>query len=179
MALSEFPFFVLDVNDIEVVHFERMFYGMKNFDLAIVMKDFQTCMRINSIMTEYTEELRSYFNELGIVYIESLAPFKWDMILSNIRSDFPGWLEEGAWLQFCDEADDGEEEESEDESDPAFNEDDGEEDDESESDYSDELSDEVSSEVASESELSEEGQSWDELEKRALEEDKKQVAMSR
>jgi len=40
VALSEFPFFVLDVNDIEVVHFERMFYGMKNFDLVIISKDF-------------------------------------------------------------------------------------------------------------------------------------------
>jgi len=40
VALSEFPFFVLDVKDIEVAHFERMFYGMKNFDLVIVQKDF-------------------------------------------------------------------------------------------------------------------------------------------
>ena len=40
VALSEFPFFVLEVDDIEVVHFERMFHGMKNFDLVIVFKDF-------------------------------------------------------------------------------------------------------------------------------------------
>ena len=149
-----------------------MFYGMKNFDLAIIMRDFQTCMRINSVPTEFTEELRSYFNELSIVYIESLAPFKWDMILNNIRENFLDWVDEGAWLQFCDDGDDVEEEESEDESDPECNFD-NEEDGESESDYSDGLSDEVSSEVASESELSEEGLSWDEQEKRALEEDKK------
>ena len=66
-------------------------------------------------------------------------------------------------------------EESEDEEDPACDYDD-EEDGESESDYSDdELSDEVSSDVASESQLSEEGQSWDELEKKAIEEDRKAV----
>ena len=77
VAISEFPFFVLDVNDIEVVHFERMFYGMKNFDLAIIFKDFSTFTRINSVPTEYTEELKSYFNEIGIIYLESLQPLKW------------------------------------------------------------------------------------------------------
>ena len=82
IALSEFPFFVLDVNDIEVVHFERMYYGMKNFDLAVIKKDFTTCLRINSIPTEYTEELKSYFNEIGIIYLESMAPLKWDLILT-------------------------------------------------------------------------------------------------
>lgn len=92
VALSEFPFFILDVNDIEVVHFERMYYGMKNFDLAVIKKDFQTCTRINSIPTEYTEELRSYFNAIGIIYLESLAPLKWDLILNQIREDFDSWL---------------------------------------------------------------------------------------
>ena len=92
VALSEFPFFVLDVNDIEVVHFERMYYGMKNFDLAVIKKDFVTCTRINSIPTEYTEELKSYFNTIGVIYLESLAPLKWDLILSQIREDFDGWL---------------------------------------------------------------------------------------
>ena len=102
VALSEFPFFVMDVNDIEVVHFERMYYGMKNFDLAIIKKDFVTCTRINSIPTEYTEELKSYFNSINIIYLESLAPLKWDLILNQVREDFTGWLQEGAWMQLVE-----------------------------------------------------------------------------
>ena len=66
---------------------------MKNFDLAIIKKDFISCIRINSIPTEYTEELKSYFNEIGIIYLESMAPLKWDAILTQIREDFSGWLE--------------------------------------------------------------------------------------
>ena len=92
VALSEFPFFVLDVNDIEVVHFERMYYGMKNFDLAVIKRDFMTCTRINSIPTEYTEELKSYFNTIDVIYLETLAPLKWDLLLNQIREDFDGWL---------------------------------------------------------------------------------------
>ena len=97
VALSEFPFFVLDVNDIEVVHFERMYYGMKNFDLAVIKRDFMTCTRINSIPTEYTEELKSYFNTIDVIYLETLAPLKWDLLLNQIREDFDGWLQLGAW----------------------------------------------------------------------------------
>ena len=40
IAISEFPFFVLDTSNIEVIHFERVFHGIKNFDMAIVFKDF-------------------------------------------------------------------------------------------------------------------------------------------
>ena len=153
VALSEFPFFVLDVNDIEVVHFERMYYGMKNFDLAVIKKDFTTCNRINSIPTEYTEELKSYFNGIGIIFLESMAPLKWDLILTQIREDFTGWIDQGAWMQLVEDSDE-EGEESEDEEDPACEYDD-EEDQESESDYSDEISEDESSDVASESQLSE------------------------
>ena len=103
IAISEFPFFVLDTSEIEVVHFERMFFGMKNFDLAIVFKDFQNFIRINSIPTEHTEELKTYFNEIGIIYIESLAPYKWQEILSTIKEDFQDWLDNGAWLQLVED----------------------------------------------------------------------------
>jgi len=173
VALSEFPFFVLDVNDIEVVQFERMYYGMKNFDLAVIKKDFTTCLRINSIPTEYTEELKDYFDGINIIYLESMAPLKWDLVLAQIREDFEGWLNDGAWLQLVEDEEEGEQEESEDEDDPACSYDD-EEESESDSYYSDDVSDEESSDVASD-DLSESGQEWDDLEKQAIEEDRKQA----
>ena len=49
IAISEFPFFVIDIKDIEIAYFERVSYGIKNFDLALVFKDFTTFKRINSI----------------------------------------------------------------------------------------------------------------------------------
>ena len=172
VAISDFPFFVMDVDDIEIVAFERMFYGMKNFDLAIVFKDFSNFTRINSVPIEHAEALRDYFNEIGIIYIETLAPLKWQEILNVIKEDFPAWLDEGAWTQFV-EGDDSEaaQEESEDEEDPACSYD-QEDDSSDESDFSD-VSDEESSDVESEADLSEEGLSWDEHEKQAAEEDRK------
>ena len=54
---------------------------------------------------------------------------------------------------------------------------DQEEDGESESDDYSDASDEESSDVASDSGLSEQGQDWDDLEKEALEEDRKQATV--
>ena len=40
VELTEPPWFVVPLNDIEVASFERVVYGLKNFDLTLVMKDF-------------------------------------------------------------------------------------------------------------------------------------------
>ena len=81
IAISEFPFFVVDINDIEVVHFERVQFGIKNFDMAIIFKDFQTFKRINSIPIEHIEEIKSYLDEIGLIYSESVVPMNWTNIL--------------------------------------------------------------------------------------------------
>lgn len=97
VAISEFPFFVMDVNEIEAVVFERVIFGIKNFDLAIIFKDFTTMKRINSVPMEHIEELKSYFDEIDVIYAESESPFNWATLLSHIRDHFEDWLEEGAW----------------------------------------------------------------------------------
>ena len=50
VELTEPPWLVVALNDIEVAHFERVVYGLKNFDLVLVLKDFsQKPLQINSI----------------------------------------------------------------------------------------------------------------------------------
>ena len=137
---------------------------MKNFDLVIVLKDFQSYTRIDSVPMEYTDQLKEYFNDIGIIYLESQQPYKWDAILNQIREDMDGWVENGAWKVFMENSDSegGDDEESEDE-DSAFQEDDDEGSESESEDYSD-ASEEESSEAYDE-ELSEEGLDWQDLEK--------------
>lgn len=82
IAISEFPFFVIDIDDIEMVHFERVQFGIKNFDMAIIFKDFTTFRRINSIPIEHIEDIKSYLDEIGIIYSESIVPMNWTNVLS-------------------------------------------------------------------------------------------------
>lgn len=82
IAISEYPPFVIDINDIEVVHFERVAFGIKNYDMAIIFKDFTTFKRINSIPIEYLEDIKNYLDEIGIIYSESVIPMNWNNILT-------------------------------------------------------------------------------------------------
>jgi nucleosome binding factor SPN SPT16 subunit len=70
------------VNDIEAVHFERVQFGIKNFDMAIIFKDFHTFKRINSIPRENFEELKEYLDSVGIVFSEGIVPINWTAILN-------------------------------------------------------------------------------------------------
>lgn len=97
VALSEQPFFVLDVNEIEIVCFERTMFGIKNFDCVIVLKDFTTFKRIDSIPIEYLEELKSYFDSIDVIYCESAMPLKWKEVLQSMRENFEDNLAVGVW----------------------------------------------------------------------------------
>lgn len=127
VALSEFPFFVLDVNDIEIVCFERVFFGIKNFDCVIVFKDFTTSRRIDSIPIEYLEELKSYFDSIDVMFAESAMPLKWKEVLQSMRENFEDNLEAGVWGDLVLEGSDAEEGEDsqEEDSDAAYGEEDG------------------------------------------------------
>ena len=59
----------------------NMSFGIKNFDMAIVFKDFTTFKRINSIPIEHLEEIKSYLSEIGIIYFEGVLPMNWPYTL--------------------------------------------------------------------------------------------------
>lgn len=180
IAITEFPFFVIDVADIEAVHFERVTFGIKNFDMAIIFKDFTTFKRINSIPMEQIETIKEYLDEIGIIYSEGAIAMNWPNLLTQIRNDFESFLEANGWRFLQDEDDDaGEEGEAElEDEDESFDVDDDEEgEEESESDFSeDDDEDYSSSSLGSEEELSEEGLSWEEMDRRAEEEDRKNAS---
>jgi nucleosome binding factor SPN SPT16 subunit len=178
IAISEFPFFVIDIDDIEAVCFERVSFGIKNFDMAIVFKDFTTTKRINSIPIEHLENIKDYLDEIGIIYSESVVNMNWTNVLQTIREDFEDFLENGAWRFLVDEdgGEDGEGGEDEDEEDDEFSygdEEEAEDEDESDYDDSDDEDDYSSSSFEEEDELSEEGLDWDEMERQAEEDDRR------
>ena len=109
VALSETPFFVLDTSEIELVCFERVYFGIKNFDVAVIFKDFQTFKRIDSIPIEYYEELKSYWDSIDVIYAETNQPFKWNSVLQEMRENFQDYLESGVWDFLLAEDSEGEE----------------------------------------------------------------------
>jgi nucleosome binding factor SPN SPT16 subunit len=177
VALSEFPCFVLDVSDIEIVHFERIHFNLKNFDLAIIYKDYTTFKRICSIPIEHLEDIKNYLDSIGVIFSQSVQPINWKNILDDIREDFNKFIADGGWKQMAEEDDEevGDEGEDSAEEDSNFSGAvDGAE--SSEEDYSEEDESFASDEESDVSSLDESAVSWDELDRRAEQEERKNAA---
>jgi nucleosome binding factor SPN SPT16 subunit len=171
VELTEFPPLVLASQDIEVVNLERVGFHLKNFDMAIIFRDFnREVHRVDQIPSQYLENIKQWLTTLDIKYYEGKANLNWKPLLRQIKEDPDGWLEAGGWEFLNNEASDEEEDEDEEvsEFEPSDSEEEeSEEESESESVYDSE--DEDEEEELDEDE--EEGLSWDELEEKAARED--------
>ena len=171
VELTEFPPLVIASKDIEVVNLERVGFHLKNFDMAIIFRDFnREVHRIDQIPSQYLENIKQWLTTLDIKYYEGKANLNWKPLLRQIKEDPDGWLEAGGWEFLNNEASDEEEDEDGEvsEFEPSDSEEEeSEEESESESVYDSE--DEDEEEELDEDE--EEGLSWDELEEKAARED--------
>ena len=169
VELTEFPPLVISADDIEVVNLERVGFHLKNFDMAVVFKDFNRDVhRIDQIPVQNLDNIKQWLATLDIKYYEGKANLNWKPLLKQIKEDPDEWLESGGWEFLNNEIDDDEDEEGEGA--------------ESESDFEPSDSDEDESEEESESEsmvesdedddeaeeLSDSGMDWDELEEEAM-----------
>lgn len=175
IQVIEPPFMVLTLEDIEVAHLERVQFGLKNFDLVFVFKDYtRPPYHINTIPVEQLEDVKDWLDSSDIVFSEGPLNLSWPTIMKTVLADPHQFFLDGGWsvLQ-ADSDEEGGSEEEEEES--AFELDDDELDEASESseedsDYGSNVSDEEGDDEEMDSE--DEGEDWDELEKKARKRDR-------
>jgi len=174
VQLTEPPFLVITLSDIEVVHLERVQFGLKNFDMVLVLHDFQRApIHINTIPVENLDAVKDWLDSVDIPYSEGPLNLNWAMIMKAVVIDTHNFFADGGWSFLSTESDDeGGSDESEE---SAFEIDDSEvaelsdEESEDDSEFDEDASAEASEEEASD--ISE-GEDWDELEKKAQAKDK-------
>ena len=179
VELTEPPWFVVPLSDIEIAHFERVVYGLKNFDLVLVLKDFsKPPLHINTIAMEHLDALKTWLDQCNIKFYEGTANLNWTTIMKHINGiGLEGFYDDGGWkflsMQGSDDEDEEDPEDAESDFEPSGSEE------EEESDSDEEGSDFVDSEEDDESEGEgeldsdeSEGQDWDEMEKEAKKSDK-------
>eukprot|EP00249_Psilotum_nudum_P024634 c29245_g1_i1 orf=537-3725(+) len=174
VELIEQPFLVVTLNEIEIVNLERVGFGQKAFDMAIVFKDFKRdVLRIDAIPSTSLDGIKEWLNSMNIKYYESRMNLNWRPVLKAIMEDPEKFIQDGGWEFLNMEASDSESGGSE-ESDEGYQPSDVDEPSESEDDDSDDESVVESEEEEEEEEDSEEeeGKTWDELEAEARKEDK-------
>jgi nucleosome binding factor SPN SPT16 subunit len=177
IELTEPPWFVVPLGDIEVAHFERIVYGLKNFDLVLVMKDFTIKpVQVSAVNVEHLDALKTWLDQCNIKFYEGPANLNWNMIMKHITTmGLEEFYEEGGWKNVLSLEADSDEEEVESESESEFEPSDSEEEEEDEdSDDEDDYEDSESESEGEESMDSDEseGKDFDELEEEAKAHDK-------
>jgi len=179
VELTEPPWFVVPLEDIEVAHFERIVYGLKNFDLVFVMKDFSVKpVTVSAINTEHLDPLKTWLDSCDIKFYEGPANLNWTQIMKHINSmGLEEFYEEGGWKNVLElEDSEGEEGEDPEDAESDFNPSGSseEEEEDSEDEYDEEevdSEDEDSGEESMDSDESE-GKDFETLEKEAKRADK-------
>ncbi|KAF0302195.1 FACT complex subunit spt16 [Amphibalanus amphitrite] len=180
VSLIDWPPFVIILDSIELVHFERVQFHLKSFDIVFVFKDYtKKTSHINSVPMNQLDHVKDWLNSCDIRYTEGIQSLNWTKIMKTIVDDPEGFFEDGGW-SFLDPESGSEEEGDDEEEEDEFKPSDDEVNSNEESEYSDEDSESEYSEDMSESgggsdaEGSEEesGKDWSELEEEAREADR-------
>ncbi|XP_022118622.2 FACT complex subunit spt16 isoform X2 [Pieris rapae] len=182
--LTEWPPFVIALEDVELVHFERVQFHLKNFDMVFVFKDYaKKVAMVNAVPMNMLDHVKEWLNSCDIRYSEGIQSLNWTKVMKTITDDIEGFFDNGGW-SFLDPESDAENEHQEEESeeeDDAYEPTDAESEEESDDDseYDSEASDASDESGESEEEDEESGKDWSDLEREAAEEDKKERTFDR
>ena len=176
VQLTEPPFLVITLSDIEVVHLERVQFGLKNFDMVLVLHDFQKPpIHINTIPVEALDGVKDWLDSVDIPFSEGPLNLNWTTIMKTVTSDPHSFFADGGWSFLSTDSDDedGDGGESEEESAFEMSEEElaemSEESSEDESEFDDNASAEDEGDASDDDEV---GEDWDELEEKAKKKDK-------
>ena len=176
VQLIDPPYLVVTLEEIEIAHLERVQFGLKNFDLVFVFKDFnKPVVHINTIPVELLEDVKSWLTDVDIPISEGQMNLNWAQIMKTVLADPYQFFVDGGWSFLTGSGDDDELEESEQESEFEVSDEDPEDEDEQSDDYAsenDDYSGSDGSESGSGSGSESEGDDWDTLEKKAAKADR-------
>lgn len=175
VSLEDNPPFVVVLDEVDVVFFERVNFNLRNFDMTIIYKDLDRApSKAESIPSKQLDSIKNWLVASEVNFYESPVNLLWKNIIADIKKDVKQFWDDGGWglITGGDESEgEGESAEEMDDGESDFEPDDSGSDGEEEFDSGSDFSD--SSEDESEEEDDEEVDDWDEHEKLALKADKK------
>lgn len=114
VQLVDLPFLVITLEEVEIAHLERVQFGLKNFDLVFVFKDFsRPVVHISTIPMESLEDVKAWLTDVDIPYSEGPVNLNWPTIMKTIQSDPYGFFQDGGWTFLGGDGDSDEDAEEE------------------------------------------------------------------
>jgi nucleosome binding factor SPN SPT16 subunit len=150
--LTETPFFLVELDRVEHIHFERCTFRSKNFDMIIILQNFDVLpLSINAVPMNELDAIQEWLTDCSITYTAGQASMSWKSVMNLVKGD-PRFYEEtdehgeskpAGWqfLQADDNHDGNEEEDDGDEDYSAGDDDDEDEDEEDEDEEEDDEED--------------------------------------
>ncbi|ODQ79146.1 hypothetical protein BABINDRAFT_63879 [Babjeviella inositovora NRRL Y-12698] len=176
IQLIDPPFMVVTLEEIEIAHLERVQFGLKNFDLVFVFKDFaKPVVHVNTIEMGVLEDVKSWLTDVDIPLSEGAINLNWPTIMKTVQSDPYQFFVDGGWSFLAGDDDEDESDEEEESEFEVSDEDPSDEEVVSEADDSDASADGSDSEggSGSGSDFDEESEAddWDEMDRKAARDD--------
>mmetsp|Transcript_35652 Transcript_35652/g.82914 ORF Transcript_35652/g.82914 Transcript_35652/m.82914 type:complete len:405 (+) Transcript_35652:424-1638(+) len=187
--LTETPFFCADLSEVDHVHFERVTFHSKAFDIVMINKDHtKQPWRIDMIPNTDKDSIQDWLTDMDISYTEGPMNLNWKSIMGTVAGDDRFYMnteddevtpKEAGWEFLRMQGRDDDTDNSDGDQDSEFS--------NARSSSSESLSEEESdfdSSSESESEdpdddLDEQGLDWDDMEKKAIAEDRRNAQNSR
>ena len=117
IQVVEPPFMVITIEDIEVAHLERVQFGLKNFDMVFIFKDFsRPPYHVNTIPVEFLDQVKDFLDSSDIAFSEGPLNLNWPTLMKTIVADTHAFFADGGWAFLQAESDDEGSEEEEEES---------------------------------------------------------------
>jgi nucleosome binding factor SPN SPT16 subunit len=119
--LTEQPPFIIVLDEVELVHFERVQvslhsflivykslcvflvplvcqFHMRNFDMVFVFKDYKKKVAtVTAIPMTQLDSIRDWLNSCDKKYTEGIQSLNWTKIMKTINDDVEGFFSQGGW----------------------------------------------------------------------------------
>lgn len=114
VSIHEMPFFVLNLDEVEVASFERITFVTRTFDCVFIFHDrSRQPVTIGSIETTKLGYLKEVLDSHNILFMENKMNINWGNLMHTIMEDPLGFYENGAWAELLREAEESETESEE------------------------------------------------------------------
>ena len=181
--LTETPFFVVDLDTVDHVHFERVTFASKAFDMVLVNKDFTKQPYVVTMIPNADKDaIQDWLTDMEISYTEGPMNLNWKSIMSTVADDDRFYMDteedevtkkEAGWSFLRMFGDDDEDEEDSVQEDSDFDDavDEESEEESEEEDFDSESEEE--SDFDADEELEKQGMDWEDMERQAMADDRR------
>jgi len=195
--VTDTPFFVTDLSEVDHVHFERVTFMSKTFDVVLINKDFsKQPWRVDMIPNSDKDAIQDWLTDMELSYTEGPMNLNWKQIMLTCAGDDRFYMnteedeitqKEAGWEFLRMFGRDNNSDDDDDEDDDAYSEEaeaDGGGESEADSDSNSEESEfdsesEDESDFDADQDLEEQGMDWEDMEKAAMADDRRRKQSGR